>query len=63
MTMDICRRAALRTYYGIRAGGHGETAAYDAAVVVYRFHHPETPAVDSFDLVDGWIEDSGVRQA
>ena len=61
--VDICRRAALRAYTGLRARGQGETAAFDAAVAVYRFHHPETPTLDSVDLVDGWIEESGADQA
>jgi hypothetical protein len=54
-----CRQAALRAYFGLRERGRGETAAFDAAVAVYRFYHPETPAVDSIDLVDRWIEESG----
>ena len=58
-----CRQAALRAYFGLRARGRGESAAFDAAVAVYRFYHPETPAVDSIDLVDGWIEESSQQQS
>ncbi len=60
---DRCRRAALRAYYGLRTHGHGESAAFDAAVAVYRFHHPKTPALESIDLVDVWIEESQSDQA
>ncbi len=60
---NICKQAALRAYHGLRAHGRDETAAFDAAVAVYRFYHPETPAVDSVDLVDGWIEESGADQS
>ncbi len=58
-----CRQAALRAYFGLRAHGRDETAAFAAAVAVYRFYHPETPAVDSIDLVDGWIEESSQQQS
>lgn len=63
MIVDICRRAALRAYTELRAHGQGETAAFDAAVAVYRFYHPETPTLDSVDLVDGWIEESAAERS
>ena len=55
--VDLCKQAALRAYNGLRARGKGETAAFDAAVAVYRFH------LDSVDLVDGWIEESAAGDA
>lgn len=60
---DICRQAALRAYHALRMRGEGETTAFDAAVAVYRFHHPETPILDSVDLVDRWIEESTPEQS
>ena len=60
---DICKTAALRAYYGLRTRGRGEFAAFDAAVAVYRFHHPKTPSLNSIDLVDEWIEESQLNQA
>ena len=60
---NICRQAALRAYFGLRERGRDETAAFDAAVAVYQFYHPETPAVDSIDLVDRWIEEKDREQA
>ena len=60
---NICRQAALRAYHELRARGQSESAAFDASVAVYQFYHPETPAVDSIDLVDRWIEESGQQQS
>ena len=60
---NICKQAALRAYHELRARGRNEPAAFDASVAVYRFYHPETPAVDSIDLVDRWIEESRHEQS
>lgn len=54
---QICKRAALRAYAELRTRGKTDPAAFDAAVAVYRHHHPETPKDESNFIVAGWIEE------
>ncbi len=52
-----CKQASLRAYRELRARGRHDPAAFEAAVAVYRYHHPETPARESSFIVAGWIEE------
>ncbi|NQU70969.1 MAG: hypothetical protein HQ514_10490 [Rhodospirillales bacterium] len=54
---QICKQAALRAYAELRSRGKTDPAAFDAAVAVYRHHHPESPRRDSNYIVAGWIEE------
>lgn len=51
-----CRTAVLRTFDELRKRNMSETAALESAAAVFRFHHPEIPAVDALKTVDDWIE-------
>lgn len=51
-----CRTAVLRTYGELRKRKISETAALESAAAVFRFHHPEIPAMDAFKTVDEWID-------
>lgn len=53
----ICKQAALRAYRELSATGAAGPAAFNAAVAVYRHHHPETPGRESDYIVAGWIEE------
>jgi hypothetical protein len=57
----FCKQASLRAYRELRATGKAELAAFDAAVAVYRFHHPETPRRDSNYIVADWIVERDVH--
>lgn len=52
-----CKKASLRAYQELRDRDRGDRAAFDAAVAVYRYHHPETPPRESDRIVSGWIEE------
>jgi hypothetical protein len=52
-----CRTAVLRTFGELRKRNMSETAALESAAAVFRFHHPEVPAVDALKTVDEWIGD------
>jgi hypothetical protein len=58
---QICKQAALRAYHELRTRGTTDPAAFNAAVAVYRHHHPETPTRESNYIVAGWIEERDVR--
>ena len=53
----LCKQAALRAYGELRARGKSDPAAFNAAVAVYRHHHPETPGSEPNYIVAGWIEE------
>lgn len=50
-----CRTAVLRTFDELRKRNMSETAALESAAAVFRFHHPEIPALDAMKTVDDWI--------
>ena len=58
---QICKQAALRAYQELRDRGKTDPAAFNAAVAVYRHHHPETPRRESKHIVAGWIEERDAR--
>lgn len=51
-----CRTAVLRTFDELRKRQMSETAALESATAVFRFHHPEVPALDALKTVDEWID-------
>lgn len=52
---DCCIGAVQRSYSEMCASGAPESIAFDAALTVFRWHHPEVPATDAVTLVRGWI--------
>ncbi len=52
-----CKKASLRAYRELRQCGRTAPAAFDAAVAVHRYHHPETAPRESGRIVSGWIEE------
>jgi hypothetical protein len=40
-TCDTCAKSVRRAYSELRAKGIGDIHAFEAASVVYRFHHPD----------------------
>jgi hypothetical protein len=51
----LCRTAVARAYRGLTAAGVPDSKALDAAVRVYRYHHPEEPVDRARDLVETWV--------
>lgn len=51
-----CRTAVLRTFGELRKRNMSEKAALESAAEVFRYHHPEVPAVDARKTVDEWIQ-------
>lgn len=51
-----CRDAALRTYRELTESGQREDRAYDAAVQVFRFYHPERPRIEAYQVVADWLD-------
>ena len=51
-----CRDAALRAYRELMDSGKREDHAYDAAVQVFRYFHPERPRVEAYQVVADWLD-------
>lgn len=56
---ECCRPVVLRAYRGMRDAGLPESHALQAAVTVFLWHHPETPAAHAEAIVGDWV--SGAR--
>ena len=52
---DRCRTAATRAYRELRQRGVPDRPAFEAAVTLYRYHHPETARGEAKWLVAEWI--------
>jgi len=50
-----CRAAVTRAYRTLCASGEAESIAFEAAIKVYRFHHPETAPGMAAGLVERWV--------
>jgi hypothetical protein len=44
-----------RAYNGLTEAGLPDSTAMDAAVRVYRYHHPEEPPDRARQLVESWV--------
>ena len=52
-----CREAVIRAYGQLKDRKVPNRAAFDSAVTVFRFHHPEISAMDAKYTVAGWVGD------
>lgn len=52
---DCCIDAVRRAYAGMLALRQPEAAAFDAALQVFAWHHPEVMPDDAATLVRGWV--------
>lgn len=50
-----CHRAVMRAYCGMVDKGEPRTVALEAAIRVFRYHHPEIPAFRAHDTVETWV--------
>ena len=57
---DRCRTAVRRAYRELRGCGQPDRFAFEAAVTVYQWHHPEVEPARALDIVHTWLWD-GVR--
>jgi len=51
-----CRDAVTRAYRTLCEAGQAESRAYEAAVRIYRFHHPEAAPGAAAGVVERWID-------
>jgi hypothetical protein len=51
----VCRDAVRRCYAGMTRSGAPDKVAMEAAVRVYRHHHPEAPTHLSRETVEVWV--------
>lgn len=51
-----CHDATIRTYNEMTNAGQREDRAYDAAVKVFRYYHPDSSRVESYQVVADWLE-------
>lgn len=61
--MCLCRIATTKAYDELRKLGENEGDAYDAAVRIYRHHHPEHPRIQAYETVADWLEHHEVERA
>lgn len=52
---SACREAAIRAYSALRASGIIDARAFEAAVTVFRHHHPETQPLHARHIVAEWL--------
>jgi hypothetical protein len=57
---DCCRPAVQRAYAELRGRGQPERYAFEAALTVYHYYHPDTPPGDAHEIVSEWVWD-GIR--
>jgi hypothetical protein len=50
-----CREAATRAYAALRASGIIDPRAFEAAVTVFRYHHPEAQPLHARHIVAEWL--------
>lgn len=55
---DCCISAVQRSYREMCASGAPETVAFEAALTVFKWHHPEVAAASAATLVRGWVHPS-----
>ncbi|MFM2045343.1 MAG: hypothetical protein RLY86_3919, partial [Pseudomonadota bacterium] len=53
--IPCCRPAVVRAFTEMRALGQPDQYCFDAALTVYRWHHPEMPVPRASDIVSTWI--------
>ncbi|MGB4100843.1 MAG: hypothetical protein WBK91_02915 [Alphaproteobacteria bacterium] len=58
---DCCISAVRRAYTGMIDCGQPEPAAYDAALTVFSWHHPEIAPYEAETLVRGWVSEQFVH--
>lgn len=51
-----CRDAVLSAYEKLTEAGQRHDRAYDAAVQVFRYYHPERPRVQAYQVVADWLD-------
>jgi hypothetical protein len=54
--MCVCYAATTKAYDELRKLGKSEGNAYDAAVRIYRHHHPEQPRIEAYRVVADWLD-------
>ena len=60
---EAVRRGGGPAYARAAAGAMPFAAgAFDAAVAVYRYHHPETAPIDSGHIVAGWLDEGQITE-
>ncbi|ASG21533.1 hypothetical protein [Nitrospirillum viridazoti] len=61
-TSDCCRPAVVRAYQEMRGKGQPEKFCLEAAITVYRWHHPSPDNLppEVMAMVTGWVHD-GLR--
>jgi len=50
-----CQKAATRAYCELRTSGVLDKDAFNAAVRVFRYHHPKTPHREAKFVVADWL--------
>ena len=53
-----CRAAVQRCYTGLSGYGQPEQYALEAAITVYRYHHPECSPDEAETVVSRWVAGS-----
>jgi len=59
-TADCCRPAVVRAFRELRALRQPDRYCLEAAVAVYRWHHPEVSESQAHGIVSEWV-DEGLR--
>lgn len=56
-----CRAAVTRAYRTLCDSGQAESRAYEAAVRIYRFYHPEAAPGAAAGAVERWVASGTVH--
>ncbi len=58
---DCCISAVRRSYSEMCAAGQPETVAFETALAVFNWHHPEVQPASASALVRGWVESTSTQ--
>ena len=56
-----CYKAVMRTYESLLKSGEPQSVAFDAAKIVYGYHHPEDSLSDRSLTVERWVHEKSLH--
>ncbi len=57
-----CWTAVTRTYHEMKGRQQDDISAFESAMRVYKYYHPDVPDLDACFTVADWIEDTEAIQ-
>jgi hypothetical protein len=58
---DCCMSAVKRAYHEMQARGRPDTFAFDAAMAVFNWYHPEVVGMRAENIVANWVREGALN--